>query len=91
MSVKFYTVLIEEQHLTGRVKRGQMERGNEKMSKLFQKALEDQRAFYCKKLLSLGIYNQEVLSSMTLSELKKEYHYFFNNIPLIKLSHKKSV
>jgi hypothetical protein len=61
------------------------------MSKLFRKALEDQRVFYSRKLNSLGIYDEEVLSSMTLSELKKEYQHFYSSVPFMKLTQKKPV
>ncbi|MGD6817462.1 Fur-regulated basic protein FbpA [Metabacillus sp. 84] len=54
------------------------------MSKLLKFALEEQRNYYSQKLLAIGVYNNEVLRKMTISELKNEYVYFYHSIPAIK-------
>ncbi|MDQ0229446.1 Fur-regulated basic protein FbpA [Metabacillus malikii] len=48
------------------------------MSKMLQNALEEQRNYYSQKLLAIGVYNQQVLNQMTLTELKEEYQYFYH-------------
>lgn len=50
------------------------------MSKFLKNALEEQRAYYSQKLMAIGVYNQHVLTKMTVSELKNEYNYFYHNI-----------
>ncbi|MEC1262411.1 Fur-regulated basic protein FbpA [Bacillus swezeyi] len=47
------------------------------MSKLLKNALEKERNHYSKKLISLGVYHQEHLQRMTITELRNEYFYFF--------------
>ncbi|MTH54317.1 Fur-regulated basic protein FbpA [Bacillus mangrovi] len=54
------------------------------MSKLLKFALDEQRSYYSHKLLAIGVYNDEVLQKMTISELKNEYVYFYHSIPAIK-------
>ncbi|QHK03920.1 Fur-regulated basic protein FbpA [Bacillus velezensis] len=51
------------------------------MSRLLQNALDKERNHYSKKLLQIGVYTKEILNSMTITELRKEYAYFFRNIP----------
>ncbi|MBY8913879.1 stress protein [Bacillus sp. YC2] len=51
------------------------------MSHLLQNALDKERSHYSKKLLQIGVYTKEILNSMTITELRKEYAYFFRNIP----------
>jgi hypothetical protein len=51
------------------------------MSKKLQKALEQQRDYYIKKLLLIGVYDSIVLGGMTTTELKKEYKYFYYDEP----------
>ncbi|MDA7026197.1 stress protein [Bacillus sp. CLL-7-23] len=47
------------------------------MSKLLKKALEEERNHYTKKLISIGACQQDILHKMTITELRKEYFYFF--------------
>ena len=47
------------------------------MSHLLQNALDKERNHYSKKLLQIGVYTKEILNSMTITELRKEYAYFF--------------
>ncbi|MDA1475814.1 stress protein [Bacillus changyiensis] len=47
------------------------------MSKLLKKALEEERKHYTKKLISIGACQQDILHKMTITELRKEYIYFF--------------
>ncbi|MFN2745921.1 MULTISPECIES: Fur-regulated basic protein FbpA [Bacillus] len=47
------------------------------MSKLLKNALEKERNHYSKKLISLGVYKQDHLQGMTITELRNEYFYFF--------------
>ncbi len=56
------------------------------MSKKLQKALEQQREYYINKLLLIGVYDSLVLDGMTTTELKTEYHYFFYDVPSIKVT-----
>ncbi|MFC0272498.1 stress protein [Metabacillus herbersteinensis] len=56
------------------------------MSKILQIALDEQRNYYFQKLLAIGVYNMDVMKSMTNTELQKEYNYFYHNIPAIKRS-----
>ncbi|MCY9201768.1 stress protein [Bacillus halotolerans] len=51
------------------------------MSNLLKTALEKERSHYSEKLFQIGVYNKEVMNKMTLSELRKEYAYFFRSIP----------
>ncbi|MBD1380331.1 stress protein [Metabacillus arenae] len=51
------------------------------MSRFLKNALEEQRNYYYQKLKLIGVYNHEVLSNMTISELKQEYYYFYHSIP----------
>ncbi|WP_078381330.1 stress protein [Sutcliffiella halmapala] len=54
-------------------------------------ALEQQREYYLKKLLLIGVYDLSILEKLTTSELKEEYNYFYNDVPSIKSrSRKKS-
>nr|WP_246188305.1 Fur-regulated basic protein FbpA [Metabacillus lacus] len=46
--------------------------------------MEEQRDYYSKQLLAIGVYNQSVLKNMTITELKSEYHYFYHCIPEVK-------
>jgi hypothetical protein len=54
------------------------------MSKMLQTALEEQRNYYSQKLRAIGVYNNQVLNKMTLTELKNEYNYFYRNVPTVK-------
>ncbi|MRX71995.1 Fur-regulated basic protein FbpA [Bacillus lacus] len=54
------------------------------MKKWLLTALEEQRDYYSKQLLAIGVYNQSVLKNMTITELKSEYHYFYHCIPEVK-------
>lgn len=47
------------------------------MSNLLKSALEKERRHYSEKLYQIGVYNKEVMNKMTISELRKEYAYFF--------------
>lgn len=47
------------------------------MSKLLKNALEEQRKYYFQKLLAIDVYNEEILNKITLTELEKEYQYFY--------------
>ncbi|MED4515488.1 stress response protein YkoL [Bacillus subtilis] len=50
------------------------------MSNLLKSALEKERSHYSEKLYQIGVYNKEVMNKMTISELRKEYVYFFRSI-----------
>ncbi|MEC0599604.1 stress protein [Bacillus spizizenii] len=50
------------------------------MSNLLKSALEKERSHYSEKLCQIGVYNKEVMNKMTISELRKEYAYFFCSI-----------
>ncbi|KJJ40707.1 stress protein [Bacillus subtilis] len=50
------------------------------MSNLLKSALEKERSHYSEKLFQIGVYNKEVMNKMTISELRKEYAYFFRSI-----------
>ncbi|MCY8769553.1 stress protein, partial [Bacillus inaquosorum] len=50
------------------------------MSNLLKSALEKERSHYSEKLFQIGVYNKEIMNKMTISELRKEYTYFFRNI-----------
>ncbi|ASP25922.1 Fur-regulated basic protein FbpA [Bacillus velezensis] len=52
------------------------------MSRLLQNALDKERNHYSKKLLQIGVYTKEILNSMTITELRKEYAYFFGTFPI---------
>lgn len=54
------------------------------MSKMLQNALEEQRKYYSQKLLAIGVYNKQVMTKMTLTELKNEYNYFYHNVPKLE-------
>ncbi|WP_243385487.1 stress protein [Bacillus kexueae] len=54
------------------------------MSNMLKKALEEQRKYYSEKLLAIGVYNEQIVNNMTLTELEKEYQYFFLQQPIIK-------
>ncbi|WP_299089337.1 Fur-regulated basic protein FbpA [uncultured Metabacillus sp.] len=58
------------------------------MSRMLQNALDEQRKYYSQKLLAIGVYDSQVLTNMTLTELKNEYNYFYHNVP--KVTRKKS-
>ncbi|WP_096154970.1 MULTISPECIES: stress protein [Bacillus] len=49
-----------------------------------RKALEEQRAYYTKQLLSIGVYDNLILNRMTTAELKEEYTYFYRDTPSLK-------
>ncbi|KAF1680875.1 Fur-regulated basic protein FbpA [Bacillus mexicanus] len=50
------------------------------MSNLLKSALEKERNHYSEKLFQIGVYNKEVMNKMTVSELRKEYAYFFRSV-----------
>ncbi|WP_243292232.1 stress protein [Bacillus sp. FJAT-47783] len=54
------------------------------MSKMLKQALQEQRKYYAEKLLAIGVYNEEIVNNMTITELEKEYQYFFLQRPSIK-------
>ncbi len=60
------------------------ESGVKDMSKMLKQALQEQRKYYAEKLLAIGVYNEEIVNNMTITELEKEYQYFFLQRPSIK-------
>lgn len=54
------------------------------MSKMLRSAIEEQRNYYSQKLVAIGVYNEKIMSNMTLTELKKEYNYFYHHVPQAK-------
>jgi len=60
------------------------------MSNFIKNALEEQRKYYSQKLLAIGVYNEEILNKMTLTELEREYQYFYLKNPKIMKKTKSS-
>ncbi|ARW06413.1 Fur-regulated basic protein FbpA [Bacillus atrophaeus] len=56
------------------------------MSNFLKTALEKERSHYSEKLYQIGVYNKEVMKEMTISELRREYAYFYRKIPYLKQS-----
>ncbi|CAG9620522.1 Fur-regulated basic protein FbpA [Sutcliffiella rhizosphaerae] len=56
------------------------------MSNELKKALKQQREYYIDKLLLINVYNDNVLNGLTITELKEEYNYFYNDFPSKKLT-----
>ena len=50
------------------------------MSKMLRNAIEEQRNYYTQKLVAIGVYNEKVMTNMTLTELKKEYNYYYHHV-----------
>ncbi|WP_353856018.1 stress protein [Bacillus sp. Bos-x628] len=48
------------------------------MRQILKEALEKERQYYTQRLCSLGVYSHDMTKNMTISDLKKEYHFFFN-------------
>ncbi|MFX0111460.1 stress protein [Bacillus pumilus] len=48
------------------------------MRRILKEALAKERHYYTKQLCSLGVYSPSAAKKMTISDLKKEYHFFFN-------------
>ena len=48
------------------------------MRRILKEALAKERHYYTKQLCSLGVYSPDMTKNMTISDLKKEYHFFFN-------------
>ncbi|KEP26109.1 MULTISPECIES: hypothetical protein [Bacillus] len=48
------------------------------MRRILKEALAKERRYYTKQLCSLGVYSPDMTKNMTISDLKKEYHFFFN-------------
>lgn len=48
------------------------------MRSILKEALAKERHYYTKRLCSLGVYSPDMTKNMTISDLKKEYHFFFN-------------
>jgi len=46
--------------------------------RILKEALAKERHYYTKQLCSLGVYSPDAAKNMTISDLKKEYHFFFN-------------
>lgn len=66
------------------------ESGVKNMSNMLNQALQEQRKYYSEKLLAIGVYNEEIVKKMTITELEKEYQYFFLQKPSIKKKSKLS-
>ncbi|KYD04807.1 Fur-regulated basic protein FbpA [Bacillus atrophaeus] len=56
------------------------------MSNFLKTALEKERSHYSEKLHQIGVYNKEVMKEMTISELRREYAYFYRKTPYVKQS-----
>ncbi|WP_345807342.1 stress protein [Bacillus pumilus] len=48
------------------------------MRRILTEALAKERHYYTKQLCSLGVYSLSAAKNMTISDLKKEYHFYFN-------------